>query len=304
MQERLDALDLNKYGFLWPDELTLAQHVLKSNEHALAWTDKEHGRFRNDYFKIPTVEHVPWTHRSLLILSSIMDKVIELLKCKIATGMYEPSNASYHSHWFCVKKKNGSLCLVHNLQPLNVVTICNAAVPPFIDQLMESMAMRACYSILDLFIRYNHCTLDVTSCNLTSFQMPLGALQCTVLLQGSTNAVAIFHGDVSFILEPEIPQVARPFVDDTAIHGPASRYETPGGGFETIPTNAGNRRFMWEHLCDVHCILHCLGHAGVTISEPKISIAAPELAILRHKCTYSGHVPQNSKADKVASWPP
>ena len=143
-QECLDALDLNKYGFLWPDELTLAQHILKSNEHALAWTDKECGHFCDDYFtpvKIPMVEHIPWTHRSLPIPSGIMDEVIKLLKHKIATGMYEPSNTSYRSCWFCVKKKNGLLRLVHNLQPLNMVTICNDAVPPFVDRLVESMAM-------------------------------------------------------------------------------------------------------------------------------------------------------------------
>ena len=69
-----------------------------------------------------------------------MDKVIELLKCKITAGVYKPSNASYCSCWFCVKKKNGSLCLVHDLQPLNAVTIHNAAVPPFVNQLVESMA--------------------------------------------------------------------------------------------------------------------------------------------------------------------
>ena len=66
-QEHLDTLDLNKYGFLWPDELTLAQHILKSNKHTLAWTDEECERFRNNYFalvKIPMVKHVPWMHRS------------------------------------------------------------------------------------------------------------------------------------------------------------------------------------------------------------------------------------------------
>jgi hypothetical protein len=66
--------------------------------------------------------------------------------------VYEPSDASYRSSFFCVKKKNGSLRLVHNLQPLDKVTIRNAAVPPFLDQFVEDMAGRACYSLLDLFV--------------------------------------------------------------------------------------------------------------------------------------------------------
>jgi hypothetical protein len=202
--------------------------------------------------KIPTVAHTPWVHKHLPIPTGILDNVIDLFKKKIATGVYELSDASYRSCWFCVRKKNGSLQIVHDLQPLNAVTIHNAAVPPFVDQFVEGMAVRACYSLLDLFIGYDHHALDVSSRDLTSFQTPLGAFHCTVLPQGSTNAVAIFHSDVTFILEPEIPSVAKPFLDDTAIRGPASRYETPDGGYETIPENAGIRRFIWEHLNDVH----------------------------------------------------
>ena len=219
-QERLNAMNINRYKFLWPKEERLAQHVLKINEHALAWTEAERGRFRDDYLapvKIPTIAHTPWVHKNIPIPTGIMDEVIDLFKRKVAAGVYEPSDASYRSHWFCVKKKNGSLRIVHDLQPLNAVTICNAAVPPFVDQFVESMAAHACYSMLDIFVGYDHRTLDTASCDLTSFQTPLGAFRCTVLPQGATNAVAIFHGDVTFILEPEIPHVAKPFVDDTAI---------------------------------------------------------------------------------------
>jgi hypothetical protein len=219
-QERLNTMNINRYKFLWPEEEHLAQHVLKTNEHALAWTEAERGHFHDDYLapvKIPTIAHTPWIHKNIPIPTGIMDKVIDLFKQKVAAGVYEPSDASYRSHWFCVKKKNGSLWIVHDLQPLNAVTIRNAAVPPFVNQFVESMAARACYSMLDLFVGYDHRTLDTNSRDLTSFQTPLGAFRCTVLPQGATNAVAIFHGDVMFILEPEIPHVAKPFIDDTAI---------------------------------------------------------------------------------------
>ena len=49
-QERLDDLKLNPDNFLWPEEVKLAQHILKLNEHALAWTEAEKGRFRDEYF--------------------------------------------------------------------------------------------------------------------------------------------------------------------------------------------------------------------------------------------------------------
>jgi integrase-like protein/reverse transcriptase-like protein/aspartyl protease len=306
-QERYEELDLNKFNFLWPEEVKLAAHVLKVNELALAWTEAERGRFRDDYFspvKIPTIAHTPWVHKNIPIPTGLHDKVIDIFKEKMAAGVYEPSDASYRSRWFCVPKKNGSLRLVHDLQPLNAVTIRNAAVPPFVDQFVEGIAGHSCFSMLDLLVGYDHRTLDVASRDLTSLQSPLGALRNTTLPQGSTNAVAIFHGDVTFILEPEIPNVAKPFLDDTVVKGPASRYETPDGGYETIPTNAGIRRFIWEHLNDVHRVIHRLGHAGATISAKKIFIAAPEVLVLGHKCTYEGRVPDDSKIAKIRTWPP
>ena len=44
-QEHFDELELNKFNFLWPEEVKLAAHVLKINEKALAWSEAERGRF-------------------------------------------------------------------------------------------------------------------------------------------------------------------------------------------------------------------------------------------------------------------
>jgi len=143
----MDDLELDKPGFLWPEELKLWQHVLKINKLGLVWTEDEKGRFRDDYFspvKIPIVDHIPWAHRNIPIPSGILSDVIQIFKDKFAAGVYEHSDASYRSRFFCVKKKNGKLRLVHDLQPLNAVTIRNSGVPPLTDQLIESMAGRAC----------------------------------------------------------------------------------------------------------------------------------------------------------------
>ena len=230
--------------------------------------------------------------------------MIQIFKEKSAAGVYEHSDASYRSRWFCVKKKNGALRLVHDLQPLNAVTIQNSSVPPLADQLIEGMAGRSCYSMLDLFVGYDHRTLDVASRDLTTIQSPIGAVRLTCLPQGWTNAVAIFHGDVTFILEPEIPHVAHPFVDDCAIKGPPTRYETDDGSYETIPDNAGIRRFIWEHLNDVHRVLHRLSCAGATVSAKKLYTTVPEVIILGHKCNYQGRVPDDTKLSKIRDWPP
>jgi hypothetical protein len=70
----------------------------------------------------------------------IHDKVINLIKSKIASGVYEASNSSYQSKWFCVTKKNGSLHIVHDLQPLNSITIKDAASMPYVELFTEQSA--------------------------------------------------------------------------------------------------------------------------------------------------------------------
>jgi hypothetical protein len=101
-----------KNDFLWPEEQKLAVQVLMNSEQALAWEESEKGCFKDEYFPpviIPTIEHTPWAHCQPPIPPGIKDEVIKLIQAKIASGVYEPSNSSYQSCWFCVTKKNGAM---------------------------------------------------------------------------------------------------------------------------------------------------------------------------------------------------
>ena len=109
--------------------------------------------------------------------------------------------------------------------------------------------------MMDLFVGYDHHTLAENSCNLTTFQTPLGTLRLTVLLQGWTNSPVVFQNDVAFILQHEI-EIAPNFQDDINVLGPCTRYERSNGTYETIPGNSSIRRFVWEHCNDVNCVLH------------------------------------------------
>jgi len=121
--------------------------------------------------------------------------------------------------------------------------------------------------------------------------------------QGWTGAVAIFHGNVVFILEAKIPDPAMPFLDNAGIKGLATRYELKDGGYKTIPANSQIRRFIWEHANDIHHILHHFLCAGATVSAKKLFLVVPEVTILGHKCNYKGRIPNDSKIAKVRDWP-
>jgi len=82
--------------------------------------------------------------------------VCAIIKKKINSGVYEPSNSSYQSRWFCVLKKDGmSLQIVHSLEPLNRITIKHSGVPLIPEHLAEQFAGRSCGAMLDLYVGYD-----------------------------------------------------------------------------------------------------------------------------------------------------
>ncbi|KAI5823228.1 hypothetical protein K523DRAFT_219949, partial [Schizophyllum commune Tattone D] len=108
--ERLEGMKLNEEGYLWPEEEKLFAHILKLNEESLAFEESQRGTLKESYFspyKFATIPHKAWEYKNIPIPPGIHDKVIDLLKEKIKAGVYEPSQSSYRSRWFCVLKKNG-----------------------------------------------------------------------------------------------------------------------------------------------------------------------------------------------------
>jgi hypothetical protein len=307
--ERRDIIDkVHPEGFLWMEERKLMHHFMSIQNMGFAWDDSERGRFREDFFPpviMPVVEHKPWVLRNMPIPPGIYDEVCKIIQTKIDAGVYERSNSSYRSRWFTVLKKGGkTLRIVHSLEPLNAVTIQHSGVPPYTDQLAEHFASRACGGILDLYVGYDERALDERSRDLTTFQTPFGAMRLVTLPMGWTNSVPIFHDDVTYILQPEIPHTTIPFIDDVPIRGPATRYITGDGAFETIPQNNGIRRFVWEYFQGLNRVVQRMKYCHGTFSGYKATLCASEITVVGHRCTYDGRLPETARVDKVANWGP
>ena len=200
-EERRNALRAEHTPFLWPAELDMMDDFMCKHQRAFAWEDSKRGSFRRDAFppvSIPVVEHKPWVLKNIPIPPGLHDEVCAELQRKIKAGVYEPSNSSYRSRWFCVLKKDGkSLRLVHSLEPLNAVTIQHSGVPPIPEHLAEQFAGRPCGATLDLYVGYDEREIDEASRDLTTFQTPFGAHRLVTLPMGWANSVPIFHDDVT-----------------------------------------------------------------------------------------------------------
>ena len=308
-EERKKAMDkLHKGTFLWPEERKLLHHFVGVHNEAFAWDDTERGSFKSEYFPpivIPTVAHVPWVLKNRPVPPGLYNRICDLIKQKIDAGVYEPSNSSYRSRWFCVLKKDGeSLRIVHSLEPLNKVTIAHSGVPPATEDLAAKFAGRACGGCLDLYVGYDERLLAPESRDLTTFQTPFGAMRLVTLPMGWTNSVPIFHDDVTYILQEEIPEVTWPFVDDVPIGGPRTRYQTKDGEYETIPENSGIRRFVWEHFQNVNRVVQRMKYCGGTFSGKKSIICAEEFVVVGHLCTYEGREPLPDRVAVIERWGP
>jgi len=308
-EERKAVIDRAHPGdFLLPAERDLMHHFMSVQDLGFAWCDQERGHFREDFFppiEIPTIPHKPWTQRNIPIPPGIYEEVCRIIRNKIDAGVYEPSNSSYRSRWFCVVKKDGkSLRIVHSLEPLNRVTIKHAGVTPFTDQIGEHFAGRACGGMLDLYVGYDERGLSDSSRDLTTFQTPFGALRLITLPMGWTNSVPIFHDDVTHILQPEIPDTTIPYIDDVPIRGPATKYILPDGTEERIAGNPGIRRFVWEHFQNLNRVIQRVKYSGGTFSGFKSTLCAEEIVAVGHRCTPQGRLPDPKYIDKISKWGP
>jgi hypothetical protein len=230
--------------------------------------------------------------------------VVEIICGKIKTGVYEPSSSSYQTNWFVVPKSNGSLRLVHNLQPLNQVVIKDTGCPPIVEVYAESFGGSAVYGMFDLFVGFDHQLLDIASRDFTTFQGPFGTFRLMCLPQGYTNSIQVQQGDINFILQDEIPKYTQPFVDDTPVKGPTTYYLLENGEYETIPENAGIQRFIWEHMLTINRILQRIRHAAGTFNAKKSYFAVPRIKVVGHVCSFAGRTPDESKVQKIRDWLP
>ncbi|RXW11500.1 hypothetical protein EST38_g14355 [Candolleomyces aberdarensis] len=168
--------------------------------------------------------------------------------------------------------------LDHNVWIKSNIPIPRGLQPNIIKILKEKQAAgRAYYSVLDLFVGFDQCELHPDSRNLTTFQSPLGTFRLTRIPMGYTNSQQVQHGNLTFILQDQIPKVTMPFVDDVPVCGPATQYELPDGGFKMIPDNLGIRRFINASY-----------------------LAFQEVS---HLCTYEGRRPLPDRVQKIVDWP-
>ncbi|ETW76002.1 hypothetical protein HETIRDRAFT_455614 [Heterobasidion irregulare TC 32-1] len=121
---------------------------------------------------------------------------------------------------------------------------------------------------------------------------------------GWTNSVLIFHDDVTHILQPEIPDMTIPFIDNVPIRGPLTQYELPNRGFEMHPNNPSIQQFVWEHFQGLNWVFQWIKYSGGTFSGHKATLCTAEITVVSHHCMYEGGLPDESRVESIMKWGP
>lgn len=299
-------LAIEQESILSPEEKKIANRVLMNNEASLAWTDEEKGMFKREYippYKIPTVEHTPWRDKMIPIPPSAQKEITGKIREKIKSGTYEPSQGSYSSSIFVVKKKDGTYRFVHNLQTLNSITVRDNATPPLLDKYVEEFSGLSCVGLLDLYDGYGQYPLHEDSRDLTAFQTSLGPMRLTTVPQGGSNSVGAFQRAMNFIIADDYSDEATAYIDDVGVKGPKTKYEDENGVPERLEGNPGVRRYVYEYLCSLNRTLWKMGKFGGTFSGKKLRLCDAVLTIVGFSCSYFGRKPTSTSVQKINDWP-
>ena len=214
-------------------------------------------------------------------------------------GKYKFCTSSYRSMFFADEKKGGKLWIVHNLQPLNHVTIRDSSLPLHIDDMIDDFKGHAFYLIADLKAGYDVVPLAKESCDLMAFHAySFGSMHLTSLPQGYMNSMSEFCRRTNHMIHSLCPDKANVFMDDILGKGPKAHYND-----ETLPENPKIRRFIYEGIQTLQGICACVCETGVTISGEKFVVAMPKLEMLGATVSILGAHVQHGTLSKIMKWP-
>src|SRR5712672_2591011 len=154
-------------------------------------------------------------------LSQHEQKVLdEYLTDNLEKGYIVASSSRYGSPMFTVKKKDGSLRIVHDYRRLNEFTVMDVTPLPRILSILEELRGKALFSKFDIQAGYNNIRIRSEDTYKTGFKMNKGLYKWIVMPFGLCMAPATFTRMLNEILRPlyaKYPGMFCHYMDDCII---------------------------------------------------------------------------------------
>jgi hypothetical protein len=154
---------------------------------------------------------------------------IELAELKIQLqdlldkGFIHPSSSPWSCPALFVSKKDKSLRLCVDYQPLNIVTIKNKYPLPCIDILFDQLAGAQVFSKIDLRSGYHQIKICDEDIPKMAFSTRYELYEYLVMSFGLTNALAHFIYLMSSVFMPELDKFVMFFIDDIPVYSKSTK---------------------------------------------------------------------------------
>jgi hypothetical protein len=133
-------------------------------------------------------------------------------------GYIHPNSSPWGCPALFVKKKDQSLRLYVDYQPLNAITIKNKYPLSRIDILFDQLASARVFSMVNLHSGYHQIKIYPEDVPKTTFSIRYGLYQYLVMSFGLTNALAHFMYLMNFVFMSDLDKFVMVFIDDILIY--------------------------------------------------------------------------------------
>lgn len=127
--------------------------------------------------------------------------VARMIDDLLRQGIIRPSRSPYASPIVLVKKKTGEYRMCVDYRGLNRLTVRDNFPLPLIEDCLEYLEGKRCFSIMDLKSGFHQVMVDEDSVKYTSFVTPHGQYEYTRMPFGLKNGPAVFQRFITSILD-------------------------------------------------------------------------------------------------------
>jgi hypothetical protein len=161
---------------------------------------------------------VPISRGSYRMTPNELEELKKQLQYLLEKGFIRPSSSPWGCPAIFVNKKDQTLRMCVDYNPLNEVTITNKYPLPWIDLLFDQLTGACVFSKIDIRSGYHHIKIQPEDIPKTAFTTRYGLFEYLVMSFGLTNAPAHFTYLMNSIFMPELDKFVLVFINDILIY--------------------------------------------------------------------------------------